>query len=321
MRIRRSVNISNGSVFHLALVTMAALVRQVITEDCGQEELVQCTRPLQVLSATSELSFVTKKEELDKLCPDLHKGLHCIRSYTRRCMNIHQRDHFNKLYHGTNEVIHELCEEGPYQEGTYVLHAPCMRHVKKDYEVCAIHYQSTMAKIGQSVATTTTTTVASSIYPTMATHPAAVMSNGGGQYHNGDMSQHQHHHHRQQQQQHEHLGRSHPNSTKSVEDAEEERLKTVCCAFQKYMQCSEFTVRHACGDETALFTRKFLDKMSNTLMRMHCVDYTPESGKCRDYFSSSATPTGLTRWSSSNMVTLAIVTVLAVVHHWLGTFI
>uniref|UniRef100_A0A6E8W379 Uncharacterized protein n=1 Tax=Anopheles coluzzii TaxID=1518534 RepID=A0A6E8W379_ANOCL len=176
-------------------------------------------------------------------------------------MNIHQRDHFNKLYHGTNEVIHELCEEGPYQEGTYVLHAPCMRHVKKDYEVCAIHYQSTMAKIGQSVATTTTTTVASSIYPTMATHPAA------------------------------------------------------------YMQCSEFTVRHACGDETALFTRKFLDKMSNTLMRMHCVDYTPESGKCRDYFSSSATPTGLTRWSSSNMVTLAIVTVFAVVHRWLGTFI
>ena len=109
----------------------------------------------------------------------------------------------------------------------FLRHAPCMRHVKKDYEVCAIHYQSTMAKIGQSVATTTTTTVASSIYPTMATHPAAVMSNGGGQYHSGDMSQHQHHHHRQQQQ-HEHLGRSHPNSTKLVEDAEEERLKTVC---------------------------------------------------------------------------------------------
>lgn len=62
---------------------------------------------------------------------DLHSGLHCIRSYTRRCMNIHQRDHFNKLYHGTNEVIHELCEEGPYQEGTYVLYElyPCfMNH-------------------------------------------------------------------------------------------------------------------------------------------------------------------------------------------------
>ncbi|XP_050080777.1 uncharacterized protein LOC126568357 [Anopheles maculipalpis] len=327
MRIRRSVNISNGSVFHLVLVTMAALVRQVITEDCGQEELVQCTRPLQVLSATSELSFVTKKEELDKLCPDLHTGLHCIRSYTRRCMNIHQRDHFNKLYHGTNEVIHELCEEGPYQED-FLRHAPCMRHVKKDYEVCATRYQSTMAKIGQTVATTTTTTVAAShAYPTMATHPAAVLSSGnGGQYHNGDMSQHQHHHHRQQQ--HEHPGRSHPNSTKSIEDAEEERLKTVCCAFQKYMQCSEFTVRHACGDETALFTRKYLDKMSNTLMRMHCVDYTPESGKCRDYFSSSATRPGSVWWSSSNMATLTIVTVLAVANawlvqpgRWLGTFI
>uniref|UniRef100_A0A182M1N4 Uncharacterized protein n=1 Tax=Anopheles culicifacies TaxID=139723 RepID=A0A182M1N4_9DIPT len=157
----------------------------------------------------------------------------------------------------------------------FLRHAPCMRHVKKDYEVCAARYQSTMAKIGQSVATTTTTTVASSAYPTMATHPAAVLSGGsGGQYHNGDMSQHQHHHHRQQ---HEHPARSHPNSTKSIEDAEEERLKTVCCAFQKYMQCSEFTVRHACGDETALFTRKFLDKMSNTLMRLCVCELIPKN--------------------------------------------
>uniref|UniRef100_A0A182PC98 Uncharacterized protein n=1 Tax=Anopheles epiroticus TaxID=199890 RepID=A0A182PC98_9DIPT len=210
----------------------------------------------------------------------------------------------------------------------FLRHAPCMRHVKKDYEVCAARYQSTMAKIGQSVATTTTTTVASSFYPTVATHPAAVLSSGGGQYHSGDMSQHQHHHHRQQQQQHDSSDSRHPNSTKSVEDAEEERLKTVCCAFQKYMQCSEFTVRQACGDETALFTRKFLDKMSNTLMRMHCVHYTPESGKCRDYFSSSATPTGLAWWSTSNMVTLTVAVAFAVVrtlpgplHHWLGTFI
>lgn len=39
------------------------------TEECGQEELALCARPLQVLSETSELSFVTKKEELDQLCP------------------------------------------------------------------------------------------------------------------------------------------------------------------------------------------------------------------------------------------------------------
>lgn len=190
-------------------------------------------------------------------------------------MNIHQRDHFNKLYHGTNEVIHELCEEGPYQED-FLRHAPCMRHVKKDYEVCAVSYQSTMAKIGQTVATTTARPA-----PVPAT-PNAAMSLSMNDV---QQQQQQHHHHRQHQHQHQ------QNLTKSVEDAEEERLKTVCCAFHKYMQCSEFTVRHACGDETALFTRKFLDKMSNTLMRMHCVDYTPASGKCRDYFSSGvATP-------------------------------
>uniref|UniRef100_A0A2M3ZEH8 Putative secreted peptide n=1 Tax=Anopheles braziliensis TaxID=58242 RepID=A0A2M3ZEH8_9DIPT len=284
MKIRRRSDRSAGvGVFHLLLVTMAALVRQSGAEDCGQEELVQCTKPLQLLSATSELSFVTKKEELDQLCPDLHAGLHCIRSYTRRCMNIHQRDHFNKLYHGTNEVIHELCEEGSYQED-FLRHAPCMRHVKKEYEVCATRYQSTMSKIGQAAAATTTSTTSAAfqyhIGTTMATHPAYSNSNSnGGGYYPGDAGQQQHHHHH----------RNHPNnSTKHAEDAEEERLKTVCCAFQRYMQCSEFTVRQACGDQTALFTRRFLDKMSDTLMRMHCVDYTPESGKCRDYFSSSA---------------------------------
>uniref|UniRef100_A0A182J239 Uncharacterized protein n=1 Tax=Anopheles atroparvus TaxID=41427 RepID=A0A182J239_ANOAO len=248
---------------------------------------------------------------------DLHTGLHCIRSYTRRCMNIHQRDHFNKLYHGTNEVIHELCEEGPYQEGT---HAPCMRRVKKDYEICATRYQSTMSKIGQAAptTTTTTTTTASTAFhqfhagTTMATHPVAALSSG--QYHaDHDVSQHHHHRRQEQHKQHEHPGRgAHRNNTKSVEEAEEEHLKTVCCAFQKYMQCSEFTVRHACGDETALFTRKFLDKMSNTLMRMHCVDYTPESGKCRDYFTSSATRTGFRRWSSSAHYQLLAVVTLAV---------
>ena len=38
-------------------------------EECGHEELVQCAKPLQVISATSELSFVTNKQELEKICP------------------------------------------------------------------------------------------------------------------------------------------------------------------------------------------------------------------------------------------------------------
>lgn len=41
----------------------------------------------------------------------------CIHSYTRRCMSLHQRDHFHSLYRGTSTVIKDLCQEGPYQEG------------------------------------------------------------------------------------------------------------------------------------------------------------------------------------------------------------
>lgn len=52
------------------------------------------------------------------VCSDLQAGLECIQSYTRRCMNQEQRVHFNQLYHGTGEVIHELCEDTKYQEGT-----------------------------------------------------------------------------------------------------------------------------------------------------------------------------------------------------------
>lgn len=36
-------------------------------------------------------------------------------------MDQDHRKHFNELYHGTGEVIHELCDtNSKYQEGTYV---------------------------------------------------------------------------------------------------------------------------------------------------------------------------------------------------------
>lgn len=101
------------------LTIVAILSDYVAAEECGHEELAACARPLRLLTETSELSFVTKKSELKSLCPDLHAGLHCIRSYTRKCMTMAQRNHFNKLYHGTGDIVHELCEEGPYQEGTF----------------------------------------------------------------------------------------------------------------------------------------------------------------------------------------------------------
>ncbi|GAB0095740.1 uncharacterized protein DMENIID0001_111580 [Sergentomyia squamirostris] len=221
------------------------LTPTVRAEDCGQDELVQCARPLQVLSATSELSFVSTKEELDKLCPDLYAALHCIRSYTRRCMSIYQRDHFNKLYHGTSQVIHELCEEGPNQED-FLRHAPCMRHVKKQYEACSSKYQATMSRIGQIVP-----------------EPSEASSIGD---HEDD------------------------HNLTRVQFYELERIKTVCCSFKEYIDCSEHVVRIACGVETANYTRSFLDKMSSPLMSMHCVAYGPHSNKCTNTDSFNRGP-------------------------------
>lgn len=101
----------------------------------------------------------------------------------------------------------------------FLRHAPCMRHVKKDYEVCAVSYQSTMAKIGQTVAHTTVRPP-----PVQLTTPSAAMALSSSD----NVHQQQHHHHRQHQHQHNSGSSSSNNDTKSAEDAEEERLKTVC---------------------------------------------------------------------------------------------
>ncbi|KAJ6645588.1 hypothetical protein Bhyg_00794 [Pseudolycoriella hygida] len=51
-------------------------------------------------------------------------------------------------------------------------------------------------------------------------------------------------------------------------------------AFKEYIACSEHTVKRTCGREAAFFTRTFLDKISNSLMRMHCENYHSEPGEC-----------------------------------------
>lgn len=57
------------STFTYFIISALLLQCQVSGEACGQEELSNCAKPLEVLSSTSELSFVTKREDLDKLCP------------------------------------------------------------------------------------------------------------------------------------------------------------------------------------------------------------------------------------------------------------
>lgn len=99
-----------------------AILSVVTATDCGQEELLQCQNSLLELNEFSDLSFLSRKSNLQKQCPDLLNGLECIQSYTRRCMNTDQRAHFNKLYAGTSEMIHQLCQDNAYQEGKYVIY-------------------------------------------------------------------------------------------------------------------------------------------------------------------------------------------------------
>ncbi|XP_034104289.1 uncharacterized protein LOC133842379 [Drosophila sulfurigaster albostrigata] len=127
-----------------SLLVMALLMAVVRSEECGQEEFTKCTEPLEMLQLTTEFSIgAAKKEELDKLCHELRKGVRCIQSYTRRCMDLQQRNQFNKLYHGTNQFIRDLCNKGEFQE-EYLKHAHCSEIAKKDFEVCATRYKETM---------------------------------------------------------------------------------------------------------------------------------------------------------------------------------
>ncbi|XP_055534677.1 uncharacterized protein LOC129724083 [Wyeomyia smithii] len=220
----------------LVTVFITVTVAKIKAENCGQEELSRCARPFQVLQSSTDLSIATKKEELDKICPDLNSGLLCIRSYTRRCMTLEQRDRFNKLYNGTHQFVKDLCREGPYQN-EFLSHAPCLQRVKPDYEVCGRRYHNTVSVITQQ--------------------------------------QQQHHHQGRHERHHQQQPNHHTAAGRNAEDD----VRTVCCSFIEYLDCSESAAKKTCGSNTASFTRGFLDKMSSTLIKMYCEDYY-RSNKC-----------------------------------------
>ncbi|XP_011152250.1 uncharacterized protein LOC105190925 [Harpegnathos saltator] len=203
----------------LLMTALYSLLASCRGEECGHEELVRCARPLERINS-NDLSLVTKKEEFNKLCPDLEAGMKCIKRYTLNCMKEKQREHFNSLYTGTNMAIMELCQEGPYQD-EFLRHAPCMQKVKAEYEMCYKRYQKTTQEIERANRTT----------------------------------------------------------------ASQGSLKSLCCAFTEYLECSHHTVRRQCGDDAARFTKEFLDRLSSSLMKMHCAPYTHE--ECAMYSGSS----------------------------------
>lgn len=250
----------------LITVFITVNLAKIKAENCGQEELARCARPFQVLQSSTDLSIATKKEELDKICPDLTTGLQCIRSYTRRCMTLEQRDRFNKLYNGTHQFVRDLCREGPYQN-EFLSHAPCLQRVKPDYEVCGRKYHNTVSVITQQQ-----------------------------HHHEHHQARHERHHQQQQQQQ---LQNHHTTDGRNAE----EDVRTVCCSFIEYLDCSEGAAKKTCGTDTARFTRGFLDKMSSTLITMYCEDYY-RSNKCPSTQSSAASQ------SSSSLLLLMLVTLL-----------
>lgn len=126
-------------------------------EECGHEELNKCSKQLQVLKSATDLSFAPRREELAELCPDLEAGLRCIRSYTRRCMTLPQRQQFMKIYKGTDDVIRDLCREGDYQN-EFLKHAGCLRTVKPQHKKCEERYQETMLSLKTPKANHTTDT-------------------------------------------------------------------------------------------------------------------------------------------------------------------
>ena len=264
------------SLHHLALSALAiftvwSCVAQA-NEMCRQEIVMGCAQPFSLLT-DKEFAVFSSRADLDRICPSLTEGVLCIDRFTRLCMNQQQRAHFHQLYHGTSQVIHDLCQDGEYRE-EFLRHAPCMSEVRNDHELCSNVYQDRMARMEQKTKLRT------------ARH---------SQHH------HNHNHH------YRHSGHNH-NHTATEEDLlrqeHEDDLRTLCCSFQDYLRCSQAVVEDKCGEETGRFAHSFMDRMASSLVQSHCTAYPPGSELCYDF--SPATRPAATRWQHLLLAVLAL---------------
>jgi len=207
-------------------------------QHCGQEHLVHCSKPLSLLT-DSGLSFVTTKADLDRICPDLKGAIKCIHAYTRKCMNFHQRNHFKQLFHGTGAMVHELCNNSTYQE-EYLKYSPCMEEISSETEVCFSRYTNAMKAI-HNKQTPQPPISSEEEYSERRAYPNNAIT--------------------------------YENYRKKKREAADEGIKNVCCTFQEYVQCYTHTTSRKCGDEAAKFSRHFLDRMSSSMIKMHCSNY------------------------------------------------
>ncbi|KAK9759099.1 hypothetical protein QE152_g237 [Popillia japonica] len=89
--------------------------------------------------------------------------------------------------------------------------------------------------------------------------------------------------------------------SKKRREISDERIKTLCCAFQQYIDCSSHSMRRKCGEPTAVFSAEFVKNMSSTMITDYCTIYGPE--ECGVYSSATAT--------FSSLISLALVSVIA----------
>lgn len=179
-------------------------------------------------------------------------------------MSITQRQHFNKLYQGTSEVIHELCTEGTsYQKGTYVyiwksstfdransrdnFNVPGVTGgvtFKFNYlQLCLFLKQKSILDFLRHAPCLRSV---KKEYADCATDYQETMEDL-----NKDIKDH---------------GFAESFNATALDAFQSDRIKVVCCAFKMYVQCSEQTVLRSCGLGPARFTKKFLDKMASSLM-------------------------------------------------------
>ncbi|KAL1497390.1 hypothetical protein ABEB36_008368 [Hypothenemus hampei] len=216
----------NLAIFSALFLTVITTKVRAGNVQCTADELMRCSKPLTVLD--SGLTLVSSKADLENICPQLREAINCIHRYTRFCMGFEDRKHFKKLFHGTGEMVNNLCKNGTYQE-EFLKHAPCMQLIEKENEVCFKQYTQKMSEIQEK-------------------------SPMGDIVMEDDLL-------------------TFKTTMKRKRDAADEGIKNVCCAFQEYVECSTSTTRRVCGSEAADFSKKFLDKMSSSMIQLHCQNY------------------------------------------------
>ncbi|XP_071439285.1 uncharacterized protein [Hetaerina americana] len=238
----------------LVLILVFTGVCPEALESCKQKQLIQCTDQMKLFADNKDLAFFTDKKDLDKLCPELMEGLACIENYTQRCMKTLQRDSFRKLYAGTHSVITHLCTNETYKRD-FLRHQPCMAEVRKNHEGCAKDYLERIQSAGRVGE---------------GGLGASVVSGTSDRGEDADRA-----------------GNEVPKKTMTPEESQE-YMRTICCSFQGYLQCSKETVMETCGSDAAKFTEEYLDQMALPLIESHCKDHHVGSDKCADLLKDSS---------------------------------